>query len=168
MSTPRALYNGASRAFAISKCHSAVREFTYLGEPHEEHSGALNPHSEERMNSPVTVSFRRLARSAGVESRARELGERLQRLDSRITACHITVQSELDDHMNEAQCVVNIHLNLPGALIHADSIQRVGVGHRDVYVALHDAFEDARRQLDSLRLHRGAIPLTGNFPDTLE
>jgi len=110
------------------------------------------------MNSPVTVSFRRLARSAGVESRARELGERLQRLDSRITACH----------MNEAQCVVNIHLNLPGALIHADSIQRVGVGHRDVYVALHDAFEDARRQLDSLRLHRGAIPLTGNFPDTLE
>jgi len=109
------------------------------------------------MKSPVIVSFRRLAPSAGVASRARELGQRLQQLESQITACHITIQSEINGPANESGYTVHVHLSLPSAVVHADSMQHLGVAQRDVYVALHDAFEDARRQLDRLRLGRGAI-----------
>lgn len=35
----------------------------------------------------------------------------------------------------------------------------------DVYVAILDAFADARRQLDGLSRSRGEAPLMGNFPD---
>jgi len=98
------------------------------------------------MQSPLRVSFRGLAPSAGVESHARELAQRLQKINSRITACRITVQSEIDDRSREAQYSANIHLSLPGTLIRAGSPMRL-----DVSVALRSAFEDARRQLDSLQ-----------------
>lgn len=113
------------------------------------------------MSCKLTVSFRHCAPSAGATSHARALGTRLCLLDGRITACHITVQGPL----KEAWHIVRVQLTLANALLHTSTEYRSGIAHCDVYVAIHDAFADARRQLDSLSRSRGEAPLMGNFPD---
>jgi hypothetical protein len=40
---------------------------------------------------------------------------------------------------------------VPGAQIHADSLHIDGAGHKDIYLALRDAFNNAKRQLQDLR-----------------
>jgi hypothetical protein len=50
--------------------------------------------------------------------------------------------------------LVKIDLIVPGAQIHADSLHVDGAGHRDIYLALRDAFNNARQQLQELRPDR--------------
>jgi hypothetical protein len=105
------------------------------------------------MQSPVTVKFRHIERSGALEARAREMGERLQRYSGGGTRCRMTVEGNLGGGAG-ARFSVSIHLSVPGAQIHADSVQHDGSGHRDVYVALRDAYGRARRQLQDLKRER--------------
>jgi hypothetical protein len=49
-----------------------------------------------------------------------------------------------------APYLVKIDLTVPGAQIHADSLHVDGAGHKDIYLALRDAFNNAKRQLQTL------------------
>ena len=89
----------------------------------------------------------------------REVAERLRRHHDGITHCHITVEDRLDGGPDSASCVAKIHLSLPGAQIHADSIGPNGEGHQDVYIALRAAYASVNRQLQGLRLDRGKSSL---------
>jgi hypothetical protein len=53
-----------------------------------------------------------------------------------------------------APYLVKIDLTVPGAQIHADSLRVDGTGHEDIYLALRDAFNNAKRQLQNLRGNR--------------
>jgi len=106
----------------------------------------------------MTMTFRHIDRSGALEARARELGERLRRYNSGITQCHLTVEGAVDHGADGSSYRVKIHLSVPGAQIHADSGQH-GTGHRDVYIALRDAYSSARRQLQDLRRDRGKSSL---------
>ena len=106
------------------------------------------------MPSPLTLTFRHTDHSSALEARARELGERLQRYGERITQCHMTIEGSGGGHGCGTPFVVQIDLAVPGAQIHADSLQMDGAGHRDAYLALRDAFNNARRQLQELHSKR--------------
>ena len=112
------------------------------------------------MQSPVTVKLRHLARSGALEARVREMGERLQRYAGGTARCRVTVDGGLEGSEG-ARYAVSIHLSVPGAQIHADSIQYDGSGHRDVYLALRDAYGRARRQLQDLKRERQSSLLSG-------
>lgn len=103
------------------------------------------------MRSAMTLRFLHTEHSSAVESQARELGQRLQRYGERITQCHMTLEGA---HGSGAPYVVQIDLAVPGAQIHADSRQLDGAGHKDVYSALRDAFNNAKRQLQELHSKR--------------
>ena len=110
------------------------------------------------MTMPVTLTFRHIPRTGGLESIARDIGGRLQRLNERMTGCHIVVEGSTDACGTDADAsaergryVVRIHLSVPGAQIHAESAQRSGEGHREPRSALHAAYENAKRQLQKLR-----------------
>lgn len=105
------------------------------------------------MQSPMTLTFRHLDHSSAVESRARELGRRLQRCGERITQCHMTIEGSRSG-CSDASYAVQVDLAVPGAQIHADSIQIDGSDHKDVYSALRDAFNNAKRQLQELHSER--------------
>ena len=98
------------------------------------------------------VTFRRFGRSGALEARIREISERLQRCDPRITQCHITVLGGLP---GESPVSVRIHLSVPGAQVHADSAHDGGPGDADVFAALGKAYEDARSQLRGLHREGG-------------
>ena len=106
------------------------------------------------MRSPMTLTFRHTDHSSALEARARELGQRLQRYGERITQCHMTLEGSRGGHGSGAPYVVQIDLAVPGAQIHADSLQLDGAGHKDLFLALRDAFNNAKRQLQELHSKR--------------
>src|SRR5271168_4321796 len=106
------------------------------------------------VRSPMTLTFRHTDHSGALEARARALGERLQRYGERITQCHMTLEASRGDHNSGARFVVKIDLAVPGAQIHADSLQIDGSGHKDIHLALRDAYNNAKRQLQELHSKR--------------
>ncbi len=111
------------------------------------------------MRPTVSLTFHEIERTGALESRMREVAERLRRHHDDITHCHITVEDRLDGGPERASCVAKIHLSLPGAQIHADSIGPNGEGHQDAYIALRAAYASVSRQLQGLRLDRGKSSL---------
>jgi hypothetical protein len=102
----------------------------------------------------MTLTFRHIDRSGALEARARELGHRLQRFGERIMQCHMTLEGVDAPRDSSASYLVKIDLALPGAQIHADSLHTDGGGHKDIYLALRDAFANAKRQLQELHCDR--------------
>jgi hypothetical protein len=106
------------------------------------------------MRSPMTLTFRNIDRSGELEARARELGDRLQRFGERITQCHMSLEGPADGRNNGTPFLVKIALTVPGAQIHADNLPVDSAGHADIYLAMRDAFNNARRQLQDLHSDR--------------
>jgi len=106
------------------------------------------------MRSATTLTFRHIDYSSALESRACELGQRLHRYGEPITHCHMTLERLRSGHVSGAPFAVQIDLAVPGARIHADSLRHDGAGHQDIYVALRDAFNNAKRQLQELHSRR--------------
>jgi hypothetical protein len=97
------------------------------------------------MTAPVTLTFRHLPRSGALESSARDIGQRLKDLHHRMTACHIVLEGDGGVPEGQGPYQVKIHLSVPGAQIHAESLRAEA---RD---PLHSAYENAKRQLEKLK-----------------
>jgi ribosome-associated translation inhibitor RaiA len=101
------------------------------------------------MPAPLTLTFRHLPHSGALEASARDIGNRLQSLNSRMTTCHIMIEGDADTARDQSSYRVKIHLCLPDAQIHAESSQPGG--HREARGALQAAYENAKRQLEKLK-----------------
>jgi ribosomal subunit interface protein len=110
------------------------------------------------MAASPTYSFRHVQRSAVLEERVRELMQRLQRYNERIDQCHLTVERLGADRGGPTPYEVRIDLSIPGAEIHAGGTSDSGARQNDVFVALNEAFNDAKRQLQQLQCERIGIP----------
>lgn len=97
----------------------------------------------------LILTLRGIERSGALDARIRDMFERLQRCDDRLTSCHVTLMR--DPAANPAAVEARIHLSVPGAQIHADSLGSQGAPHTDVFSALRDAYDSARRQLRDLK-----------------
>jgi hypothetical protein len=102
----------------------------------------------------MTLTFRHIDHSGALEDRARQLGARLERFSERITRCHMTLEGPGNGSNTGAPYLAKIDLNVPGAQIHADSLHVDGAGHKDIYLAMCDAFNNAKRQLQDLHRNR--------------
>ena len=102
------------------------------------------------MEPPVTLTFRHIERSGALEERARKLGQRLARFHGHITQVHMTLEGPGGCADRRRAYLAKIDLAVPSAHIHADSLHADGVGHEDIYLALRDAFNNAKRQLQHL------------------
>jgi hypothetical protein len=110
------------------------------------------------MQPPLTLTFRHVARSAALEAHARDLASRLQRIEDNISRCHMTLESLTGDGIPDSTYVVKIELTVPGAQIHADSLQADSSGHTSIFIAMRDAYNNARQQLGHLRHDRTRPP----------
>ena len=102
------------------------------------------------MSSPVTLTFRHLPRSGALEASARELGDRLQRLNDRMTACHIVFEGT-PEAAGGVPFRVKIHMSVPGAQVHAESARQADQEHTPNHSPLRSAYENAKRQLERLK-----------------
>ena len=103
-----------------------------------------------------------MAASDAVEANAREHIEKLEEFAPDIMTCRVSIDLEQKHKHQGRPYGVRIDLTLPGHELVVNRVQ-----HEDVYVALRDAFDSMKRQLeDVVRKRRGqekqhAVPLHG-------
>lgn len=105
------------------------------------------------MKIPVHIQFQGMEASDALEASAREHAHRLESFAPDIMACRVHIDM-LQKHQHQGQPFgVRIDLTLPG---HELAVNRVQ--NEDVYVALRDAFDNMKRQVeDVVRRRRGQV-----------
>lgn len=110
------------------------------------------------MQVPLQITFRYMERSSAVEAKIRERCHRLEQFAEHVTSCRVTLEAPHKPRHNDGLYKVKIDITLPGeeqvASRHLDQHH----AHEDIYVAIRDAFDAARRQLeDYVRRRRADI-----------
>lgn len=105
------------------------------------------------MQLPVQVTYRGMESSPAVEDAVREKAAKLEQFYPRIMSCRVVLEQAGRHKTKGKQFVVRVDLKAPGGEI------AVNRDHdEDVYVALRDAFDAARRKLeDFAREQRGDV-----------
>lgn len=117
------------------------------------------------MQIPVEITFRDIDRSEPVEARIREWAEKLERIYDRIVRCEVVVDDPHRHHHKGHQYYVRVRLTVPGTEIVSSHPGNDDRAHEDVYVAVRDAFQATKRQLEAYvrkSLHRGDVRREGN------
>ena len=105
------------------------------------------------MQLPLQISYRNMESSAAIDTLVREKAAKLEQFHSRIMSCHVAIEQPARHKHQGKQFVVHIDLKVPGGEIAVNRDH-----HEDVYVALRDAFDAARRKLeDFARERRGDV-----------
>lgn len=105
------------------------------------------------MQVPLEITFRGLPHSDAVEARIREKTAKLEQLCDNIISCKVVVEAE-HHHQHQGNLFhVRIDLSVPQKHIVVSRDHHDKQAHEDVYVALRDAFEAAKRQLEA-HIHR--------------
>jgi ribosomal subunit interface protein len=108
------------------------------------------------MQVPPQITFRDIPPSEAVEARIRERIEKLSRFHDRITSCHVVVEAPHRHQHKGKIYTIRIDLVVPGGEIVVNREPGANHAHEDVYVAIRDAFNALRRQLeDYARKHSG-------------
>jgi len=110
------------------------------------------------MQSPLQISFRNLDRSMAVEANVREKVEKLDKLFKEIITCRVSVEA-LHKHHNKGNLYhVRIYITVPDGELVVSRRPDLHHAHEDIYVAVRDAFNAARRQLrDYFRRRKGHL-----------
>lgn len=99
------------------------------------------------MQVPAQITFKDIEHSDAVEARVREKIDKLETYSDRITSCRVVIAAPHRHHHKGKIYEVRIDLTLPGeeiAVVHEGPANHA---HEDIYVAIRDSFEAARRQL---------------------
>ncbi len=108
------------------------------------------------MKLPLELEFRDTESSPAVEAAIREHVARLDEVFGQITRCRVVIECPHKHHHKGRIWHVHIHMTVPGQELAVGREPENNHAHEDVYVALRDAFESARRILDSYaRKRRG-------------
>lgn len=107
------------------------------------------------MQMPLQVVFRDIDRSPAIEAAVAEKAAKLEQFFSRIIACRVTL-GMIQRHKHQGKLFnVRVDITVPGQeiVVNRDRAE-------DIFVALRDAFDHARRRLeDTSRRLRGDIKL---------
>ena len=110
------------------------------------------------MQVPLQIDFQNMDRSDTVEARVRERVDKLEKFFPRIIGCRVTVVAPHRHHRKGKLYEVRIDVDVPGRHILVSHAGPKNHAHEDVYVAMRDAFDAARRQLeDHARKVRGKV-----------
>lgn len=105
------------------------------------------------MKIPLQVTFRHLPHSDALDARIREKAAKLEQFFPHITSCRVVVEEQARHKHQGRQFNIRIDLHIPGHEL-VVNMER----DEDAFVAVRDAFRDARRQLEeSARLMRGEV-----------
>lgn len=100
------------------------------------------------MQLPIQITFRNLKRSEAIEAKIRERAEKLDQYYDRIMSCRVAVEALHKHHHRGNHYHVRIDLTVPGGELVANREPDEHHAYADVYVAIRDAFDAIRRQLD--------------------
>lgn len=94
------------------------------------------------MQIPLQITLRDIPRSAAVEASIRRRAAKLERHHRRIVRCRVVVGIPSRHKHQGKEFVVRLDIKMPGS-----EIVITRDHHVDLYAALHEAFQAARRRL---------------------
>ena len=100
------------------------------------------------MQIPLQITFRNLKRSPAVEAEVREHAERLDKFYDRIMSCRIVIEERHKHHHRGNHFHVSLDVTVPGSELVASREPDEHHRYTDVHVAIRDAFDSMRRQLE--------------------
>jgi len=110
------------------------------------------------MQHELRIAFRNMDVSEALEQRIRTRVAELDQLCDRITACDVVVEVHHRHKSQGRTFHVRVDLALPGRTIVVRREPETNHAHEDAHVAVRDAFDSARRQLeDYVRVVRGDV-----------
>src|SRR6516165_9708268 len=117
------------------------------------------------MQVPLQVSFRHMEHSEAIETLIREKVAKLDASPDHIMSCRVVVEPAGKHHEHGNLYEVRIDITVPGEEIVVTREPSQHTENRDIHVALRDAFDSARRQLeDFVRRRRGDVKALETAP----
>lgn len=105
------------------------------------------------MQTPLQITFRDMPHSDAMEAHIREKAQKLESHYAHIVGCHVTIERPHKHKQQGKNFCVHIDVRVPGAELVANHHES-----EDAYIALRDAFDAARRQVeDHARKQRGEV-----------
>ena len=110
------------------------------------------------MKFPLQIQFKDIEESDFVSNAVWDHADKLERFYDRIISCHVTV-SLPHQHQHKGNIYhIQTRLHVPGEEIVINSEPEMNAAHKDVYVAIRDAFDATKRRLeDYIRRKRGLV-----------
>ena len=115
------------------------------------------------MKFPLQITAHNLEMTDAIEAAVRKKAEKLDQFSDRITSCKVVVDCPHRHHNKGVLYNVHIDITVPGTELVVKREPR-----EDLYVALRDAFNAARRQLleyKDRKNNHGSSPQTEEFPE---
>lgn len=110
------------------------------------------------MQIPLQITFRNMEPSPAIEQAVREKMAKLEEFHSGIIGCRVVIETPHRRHHQGKLVHVRIDLTVPGSELVVRREPELNHAHEDAYVALRDAFDSVKRQLeDHIRQRRGAV-----------
>jgi ribosomal subunit interface protein len=106
------------------------------------------------MKLPLQVTFRNMDPSEAMEANIRERAEKLDAFYDQIMGCRVVVEADHHHHQKGNLYHVRIDLTVPGGELVVSREPEQHQAHQDAYVAVRDAFDSARRQLEDYARRR--------------
>ena len=110
------------------------------------------------MKQPLQITIRDIPPSEALEADIREKAEKLDQFYDRIMSCRVVVEAPHGHHHKGQLYHVSIDLTVPGDELVVNRSPSEHHAHENVYVAVRDAFNAARRKLQNFaRKQRGDV-----------
>ncbi len=110
------------------------------------------------MQVPLQITFRGMEPSEALEAAIRKRAEKLERFYDHIISCRVAVERRHRHHHKGNLYHVRVDVTVPHGEIVASRDPGKDHSHEDAYVAIRDAFDAVRRQLeDYARRQRGEV-----------
>lgn len=117
------------------------------------------------MQTPLQIAFRNFERSEAIAAKIEERANKLESFYDGIIGCRVTVEALHKHHRQGNHYHVRVTVTVPGAELVADREPDEHYAYSDVYVAIRDAFDAMRRQLeDYARQRRRQVKLHESPP----
>jgi cold shock CspA family protein/ribosome-associated translation inhibitor RaiA len=117
------------------------------------------------MQLPLEIAFHNMDYSPTIEVAVREKAAKLDEFAGQIMSCRVVVEAPHRHHERGNQYQVRIDLTIPGGEIVVNREPPEHTAYRDINVALRDAFDSAKRQLeDFVRRVRGTVKVHDSLP----
>jgi ribosome-associated translation inhibitor RaiA len=120
---------------------------------------------EATMELPLQLQFRNLEHSPAIEAAVRKHVEKLKFFNGDIISCRVAIESPHKHQYKGKLYHVVVDVRVPGKEIVVSRAPDDQQAHEDVYVAIRDAFDAARRQIqDYVKIRRGKVKSRENPP----
>jgi cold shock CspA family protein/ribosome-associated translation inhibitor RaiA len=117
------------------------------------------------MLTPMQITFRHMDSSAELEARIQEKAAKLEEFGGELMGCRVVVEPMGKHHHQGNLYDVRIDLTVPGEEVVVTQEGSQHPEYKDVLIAIRDAFDSARRQLeDYVRRHRGSVKQLASAP----